>query len=815
MNKLKIKENVVHAFNVKHNPFAASEVIELTTTDSQVSMWEKAENNTNNSCAHNEAFLIHLKGSIDKIALKNALEALPNLHSVLRGHFQSNGNSFLINSEMSFAVTHHNLLNSTPNEKQLQLETLALEYAQEPYNLNSGPLFKASIIELENQHCAVLLGSHHAICDGWSLDVLLDDLAKIYTAMTTATPFPNPARPTAVDFISFCTTEHYKRQKEKSIQYWKKVYSRPLNETNALKSNHQPQAAQAFKINNSHYVVSSASFNIVEKFSKQHGLSLFTIQFSAFVTFLYHSFDATDLVICIPVARHPDANMENSVGNFVNIIPVRCEFDENITFLALCRKVHNLLLDAREHSAVGIEEILKKLNFIDNKKRTPFSAARFIPIHKYSKEELQFGAADVSYDTIPHEFGTYDISISTMQEKDFFEMKISANSDGYSSRQLNSQLREMETLLINGCNNFDIKMSALEGREISQSRKTPLLPVDNNRPRRDLEAKLVELFSTELSIPTIGIYENFFLAGGNDHLAASLIENINNILKIELNVKSLHAHPSVALLSEAAEKEGANLNSVVVSLNKTKQKSPLFFVYGLAIYSPLAKNLNGIYTCYGIYVAEEEAFIDNHNKDSGISITELAALYVKAIRKHTPTGPYTIAGLSFGGILAFEVARQLKEANQKVLGLIILDSVLPGAKQRDWPLRIKLILERFKKGGFKYVFERLGQIANRYQLKSDRENKNTQLWQVVQGGATKHYFQSNPTYDDPTLIIRASNRVDIAGYRFAYDLCWSPKLKGPVILADAPGSHLGLLHSKETANLIRNYIHPLQSIDLK
>lgn len=323
-------------------------------------------------------------------------------------------------------------------------------------------------------------------------------------------------------------------------------------------------------------------------------------------------------------------------------------------------------------------------------------------------------------------------------------------------------------------------------------------------PETKLEGKLIELFTVQLNVPSIGIHDDFFQIGGNHQLSAMLIQDVNKTFGLDLQLDDFITHNTIAKLAKLAQKGSTRLNSHIIPLNKSRDKPPLFFICGIVLYGPLAKNLKDAYSCYGVFVPEEESFINSQGNGSKTPIPDLAAMYVTAIQAHTPTGPYTIAGVSFGGILAFEIARQLKHSAEDVSGLIILDAVLPGAMQRDWMVTFKIILAKLKTLIFKTAFKHFGNLINNTRSKSNsREDKNMKLLQILRGKTVKRYFRNEPTFSEPTLIVRAS---DQGRHQLAPDLCWAPKLKGPVIIAEAPGSHLEIIGSKATAELIVAYI---------
>lgn len=256
--------------------------------------------------------------------------------------------------------------------------------------------------------------------------------------------------------------------------------------------------------------------------------------------------------------------------------------------------------------------------------------------------------------------------------------------------------------------------------------------------------------------------------------------------------------------------------NIVMSLNKAKGKPQLYFVCGITLYSPLAKNLSEHFSCNGIYVPQEDIFLKNEGGNTSLTIPYLASLYVEAILKHASENTenknalpsIAVGGVSFGGVLAFEIARQLEQKKCNISGLIILDTILPGALSRPWTLTVKLAMKKIKT----IITSMINTPSSQTKSKtSAREKRKSDLWKLIKSKSTQAYFKTLPTFSGLTLIIRAADQY---GHTAEPSLCWAPKLKGPLILGESPGTHLETIKSKETAILISDHIIPSDS-DLK
>jgi thioesterase domain-containing protein len=180
-------------------------------------------------------------------------------------------------------------------------------------------------------------------------------------------------------------------------------------------------------------------------------------------------------------------------------------------------------------------------------------------------------------------------------------------------------------------------------------------------------------------------------------------------------------------------------------------------------------------------------------------------MYVDAIREHTPIGPYSVGGVSFGGLLAFEVARQLRAAQEKVALLVLLDAVLPEGLRRNWTGWFAHQYAALQRDGIRSTVRRLRQRVGHQVEAADESNDDRRreaLWHALEGPVVRAYFASLPVYDGATLMVRATDHAEFEGFDVAPDLGWGVKLSGPLKIVDAPGDHLGILACGQTAAIV-------------
>jgi amino acid adenylation domain-containing protein len=201
--------------------------------------------------------------------------------------------------------------------------------------------------------------------------------------------------------------------------------------------------------------------------------------------------------------------------------------------------------------------------------------------------------------------------------------------------------------------------------------------VDRIAPRDALEARLAALWAEVLGQNQVGVRENFFDLGGHSLLAIRLLSRIEDELQVRLPLSALFFGATIeelaALLRARAE---GTPDSPLVAIQPRGEKPPFVCVHpaGGIVYcfQELARHLGTDRPFYGIQASGLEG--DQTPVDR---IERMAAGYVEALRKLRPEGPYHLGGWSMGGLVAYEMACQLRASGEDVGTLAILDTPAP------------------------------------------------------------------------------------------------------------------------------------------
>jgi amino acid adenylation domain-containing protein len=195
-------------------------------------------------------------------------------------------------------------------------------------------------------------------------------------------------------------------------------------------------------------------------------------------------------------------------------------------------------------------------------------------------------------------------------------------------------------------------------------------------PRDALEFRLVAIWEEILEITPVGITDDFFDIGGHSMLALRLMGAIAQELGKELPVAMLFETSTIEGLAHVLRRgSGVDAGSALVRIAGARQGEPWFWVHAVGgqvtCYLTLARRLGAGGPVYGLQAT---------GKRHPETLEEMAALYAEALREVRPEGPYRLGGWSMGGVIAFEMAQQLRRRGERIESLVLVDAPVPDGK---------------------------------------------------------------------------------------------------------------------------------------
>jgi hypothetical protein len=318
------------------------------------------------STAYNVCTALRLRGPLRAAALSEALTELLPQHDALRTNILigSRGRPRGVLRPVG-RITPPALLDPTNCAHELrdaQIQRLALADLAVPFDLAADPLLRARLIRFAADDHALILIFHHAAVDGWSMRVILRDLAMLYSARSGGPQRPS-ARPRHqyADFAAWqSTTMKETPQYQRALAYWQRtLHDAPAQST--MPTDHPRTAAGARTGRSVHFDLPTTTVRDLVTLAARQASTPFSVAFTAFAVWLAQASQSADLVIGVPSASRPLWELDDTVGYFTNLLPLRVGLCPEQTFAEAVRTLHTTVASALDHDLLAFDRILKSL----------------------------------------------------------------------------------------------------------------------------------------------------------------------------------------------------------------------------------------------------------------------------------------------------------------------------------------------------------------------------------------------------------------------------------------------------------------------
>ncbi len=312
---------------------------------------------------YNVPLALRLEGSMDRSALAWSLNEIARRHDVMRATFpESDGNPVLtIAQDMHIDVPVVDLSQIPDRRRTAELNQLIEDEARRPFDLTKGPLVRAKLVQCDDDHHVLLFTMHHIVSDGWSLGVLVRELAPLYLAFARGEDSPLEELPIQyADVASWQRKWLSGRVLEDQLGYWKTQLDGvpPLLE---LPSDRPRPPMQSYRGSSVRFDVDAAATSRLNQLSQRTGSTLYMTLLAAFASLLHRYSGQDDIVVGSPIANRTRAEMENLVGFFVNTLAMRADLHGNPTFEELLARLREVALDAYAHQDLPFERLIDEI----------------------------------------------------------------------------------------------------------------------------------------------------------------------------------------------------------------------------------------------------------------------------------------------------------------------------------------------------------------------------------------------------------------------------------------------------------------------
>ncbi|MFO0700819.1 MAG: amino acid adenylation domain-containing protein [Nitrospira sp.] len=433
------------------------------------------------STAYNMPFASRQMGRLNKTALRSTIDAICRRHEAFRTTFAMTGDGpiQIISPFRSPHWVEVDLKYLPPDQRQTRAAQLVEQEANQPFDLEKGPLARFQLIEIESDDHILMLTMHHIIGDQWSFGIIGYEFAFFYNAFCRGdVPLAKPISLQYADYAVWqrrCLTDDRLRMQS---DYWQKKLA-GLSKL-SLPTDHPRPTMQTF--NGSHRLLELPTSLIerLKQFSAQHNATVFMTLLACFQILLSRYTGQTDIAVGTPIANRTQSAAEPIIGSFVNTLVMRTDLSCDPTFIEVVTRVRTMALEAYANQDFPFDKLVETMHSARDQSAAPLVQVLFnvpnAPIREINVQGLSW---------VPFEVETqaaqFDLSLTIETE---FSRKayLTFNTDLFEPQTAQRMLGQYKILLQDALANPQGKLSELQ--TLTAPERTLMLQ-DWNRTQRE------------------------------------------------------------------------------------------------------------------------------------------------------------------------------------------------------------------------------------------------------------------------------------------------------------------------------------------
>lgn len=414
--------------------FATASATESPLTEAQREIWLSAQLGDDASCAFNESFTLFLEGQLNRELLLKSVQTLVDRHESLRATFSEAGDVMRCEPRVSLKVPFTDLSMLDAPTREARYTSALAEDARTPFDLLHGPLLRVKLFQLEPQKHAIVFTSHHIVCDGWSTNVLLDELGRLYSGEPLEAP---------VSFTAYARENAQQAIDPETEAYWLKQF--PDAPVLDLPSDRPRPAVKAFSGDTYRTRIDAETTKLVRSAGAKQGCTLFVTLLSGCAA-LFHRLSAqSDVVIGVPTAGQSLLDNGALVGHSVNFLPLRSSIQEGQTASQLLAQTKRTLLDAYDNQNYTYGTLVRKLKLRKEVSHLPLIEVQF-NLEKVGSG-LRFGNLQSRIDPNPKAFVNFDLFVNIVESPEGLSIDCDYNTELFDRETIARWLQYYEVLL--------------------------------------------------------------------------------------------------------------------------------------------------------------------------------------------------------------------------------------------------------------------------------------------------------------------------------------------------------------------------------
>jgi amino acid adenylation domain-containing protein len=451
------------------------------------------------SSAYNIPTAVQVEGDLDLAVLGRVVTEMVRRHESLRTTFPAldgQARQRIAPPPEALEVAVEDLSQLAPEQQQVVVRQRSREEAQRPFDLAAGPLWRLLLLHLGQRHHVVLLSMHHIISDGWSVGVLVRELAALYDAFSRGQPSPLPELPLqCADHAAWQRAWLQGEVLQEQLAYWKeRLAGLPSLD---LPTDRPRPALQTWQGARLPFELPAELVERLRVLGREEGATLFMVLLAGWQALLGRYSGQEDFAVGVPVAGRGRAELEGLVGLLVNTLVLRADLSADPSCRQLLRRVRAACLGAYAHQDIPFEKLVEELRPPRDAGHSPlfrvmFAFQAFEP-PPTDLHGLHFSQMDVDNGT-----AKFDLTLTLIDGSDGLRGSLDYSTDLFGSPTVERLLAHFRILLEGIAAAPDLQLSELPLLDAAERRQL-LHEWNNTRVDFADEGCLHEWFKSQAS----------------------------------------------------------------------------------------------------------------------------------------------------------------------------------------------------------------------------------------------------------------------------------------------------------------------------
>jgi thioesterase domain-containing protein/non-ribosomal peptide synthetase component F/acyl carrier protein len=806
-------------------PETAKDIRRVPASETQTRFWLLNRVNPE-STSFDLTIRLAITGTLDLEALRAAAESVMAANEILRTTFEEvDGNVWqLIHPQGTLAFE---VCEGAPGDA-------AWNAPGKPFALDAGPLFRIQAWRVAAGHTLLKLTLSHAIADGWSCGLLLEQLRAAYERHASGATETTPA--VLHQFSEYVEVEQRLLESgdlDRRLKWWRHQLEGQWTNLR-LPRDIEKQTGSSGEVSKSaavHSVVLDPDLaQAVQHFASKNSCTLLAVFGAVLQTLVAYYSQRPDVLTVTHYANRTDG-MEGVIGPLAIPICVPGHIDFAGSFRSLAVGFCNRVLECAEY-AVPFNLLTAQIDIRSEGQVHPLNQVLFFHRRPFV-HDAQWGNLQIK--SMPeHAFlASGEWQLGTVERNGQISLELQYDADLYTQQRIAAVCRQYISLLTHAIAAPDSPLAAhlailqqiplaTGHADIAASNTTkspapaaantpssavpsgqsdavkdPLSPALLEEPLAPcnvaIEQRMIQIWQQIFKVKGIDGNSEFFDLGGHSLLLARLQIAVKKEFGVQMTAADLFRNPTVHQLTEWVSRAhlahavaaGVESNPRIIPIQTGGTERPLFVISQSMIFRTLAAELGKDQPVYTLQVLDTDIEAGKISAD----FNELIEYYLQLLRSVQPKGPYRLAGWCVSGWLACGVARRLEQEGETIELLMVMDAWAPGYWQRHSSLRRLGMKAVYRWQRLRWVLRRLAQSTGQQRLLYVRRSLHAMAAAIAQNLTVQLQRLGLPVQVRLTEEMRRGEQLEYTATRH-YD---SGPIRGEILIFSSEEQPCGLL----------------------